>query len=80
MKIIYKKNIIKIKNNLINFFLNLKKKGHGAPAREPVVGEEEQKKMMAYYYKKQEEMKVYFYYQFVFCFFFVYFYLFNYTS
>lgn len=45
------------KNEKTKIIAKLQKKGHGAPAREPVVSEEEQKKMMAYYYKKQEEFK-----------------------
>ena len=33
-----------------------KKKGAGAPAREPVVSEDEQKSMIAFYHKKEQEM------------------------
>ncbi|XP_059171438.1 cilia- and flagella-associated protein 298-like [Physella acuta] len=45
------------KNEKTKIVAKIQKKGHGAPAREPVVSAEEQKHMMAYYYKKQEEMK-----------------------
>lgn len=45
------------KNEKTKIVAKIQKKGSGAPAREPVVGESEQKEMMAYYYRKQEEMK-----------------------
>lgn len=45
------------KNEKTKIVCKLQKKGQGAPAREPVVGEKEQKEMMAYYYRKQEELK-----------------------
>jgi len=45
------------KNEKTKIVAKIQKKGSGAPAREPVVGEDEQKAMMAFHYKKQEEMK-----------------------
>nr|CAD7265965.1 unnamed protein product [Timema shepardi] len=37
--------------------VKLQKKGEGAPAREPVIGEEDRKQMMLHAYRRQEELK-----------------------
>ncbi|XP_077150093.1 cilia- and flagella-associated protein 298 isoform X1 [Ranitomeya variabilis] len=45
------------KNEKTKIIVKIQKKGHGAPAREPVISEEEQKNMMMYYHRRQEELK-----------------------
>ncbi|CAI9595728.1 unnamed protein product [Staurois parvus] len=45
------------KNEKTKIIVKIQKRGHGAPAREPVISEEEQKKMMMYYHRKQEDLK-----------------------
>ncbi|KAM4701377.1 cilia- and flagella-associated protein 298-A isoform 2-T2 [Discoglossus pictus] len=45
------------KNEKTKIIVKIQKRGQGAPAREPVVGEDEQKKMMMYYHRRQEELK-----------------------
>ncbi|XP_063724151.1 cilia- and flagella-associated protein 298-A-like [Symsagittifera roscoffensis] len=45
------------KNEKTTVIIKLTKKGHGCPAREPVVNEQEQKLMMAHAYRRQEELK-----------------------
>ncbi|PSN35501.1 UPF0769 protein [Blattella germanica] len=46
------------KNEKTKAIVKLQKQGHGAPGREPVVGEEERKQMMLHAYRRQEELKV----------------------
>ncbi|XP_067289134.1 cilia- and flagella-associated protein 298 [Pseudorasbora parva] len=45
------------KNEKTKIIVKIQKRGQGAPAREPLVGEDEQKQMMLHYYKRQEELK-----------------------
>ncbi|KAM4045854.1 cilia- and flagella-associated protein 298 isoform 2-T2 [Anomaloglossus baeobatrachus] len=45
------------KNEKTKIIVKIQKKGHGAPAREPVISEEEQRNMMMYYHRRQEELK-----------------------
>ncbi|XP_072254300.1 cilia- and flagella-associated protein 298 [Pyxicephalus adspersus] len=45
------------KNEKTKIIVKIQKRGHGAPAREPVISEEEQKKLMMHYHRKQEEFK-----------------------
>ncbi|XP_065116129.1 cilia- and flagella-associated protein 298 [Paramisgurnus dabryanus] len=45
------------KNEKTKIVVKMQKRGQGAPAREPLVGEDEQKKMMMHYYRRQEELK-----------------------
>ncbi|KAK7125650.1 hypothetical protein R3I93_021125 [Phoxinus phoxinus] len=45
------------KNEKTKIIMKIQKRGQGAPAREPLVGEDEQKQMMLHYYKRQEELK-----------------------
>lgn len=45
------------KNEKTKIVVKIQKRGQGAPAREPLVGEDEQKKMMMHYYRRQEELK-----------------------
>ena len=37
--------------------MKLSKRGHGPPAREPIISEEDHKQMMLHAFKKQEELK-----------------------
>ncbi|XP_012714187.2 cilia- and flagella-associated protein 298 isoform X1 [Fundulus heteroclitus] len=45
------------RNEKTKLVVKLQKKGHGAPAREPLVSDEQQKQMMLHYHRRQEELK-----------------------
>ncbi|KAM5181238.1 cilia- and flagella-associated protein 298-A-like [Mantella aurantiaca] len=45
------------KNEKTKIIVKIQKRGHGAPAREPVISEDEQKKLMMHYHRRQEELK-----------------------
>ncbi|CAJ1063883.1 cilia- and flagella-associated protein 298 [Xyrichtys novacula] len=45
------------KNEKTKLVVKIQRKGHGAPAREPLVTDEQHKQMMMHYYRRQEELK-----------------------
>ncbi|KAG8136566.1 putative C21orf59-like protein [Naja naja] len=45
------------KNEKTKIIIKIQKKGHGAPAREPVISSEEHKQMILFYHRRQEELK-----------------------
>ncbi|XP_068186906.1 cilia- and flagella-associated protein 298 isoform X2 [Antennarius striatus] len=45
------------KNEKTKILIKIQKKGHGAPAREPLLSDDQQKYMMGYYHKRREELK-----------------------
>ncbi|KAK2089545.1 hypothetical protein P7K49_032211 [Saguinus oedipus] len=46
------------KNEKTKIITKIQQRGHGAPAREPIISSEEQKQLMLYYHRRQEELKV----------------------
>ncbi|XP_008066647.1 UPF0769 protein C21orf59 homolog isoform X1 [Carlito syrichta] len=45
------------KNEKTKIIVKIQQRGHGAPAREPIISSEEQKQLMLYYHRRQEELK-----------------------